>query len=423
MIIELSKKDREIIRDAAKKQLDYAHTPKNKSRVEGWYKHNMLQGEKPLVYIEPETFIDELLPQMILSTGEFARQTEELIVRNYINQELFDDDFVTPDYLPLQYKSSFQLFGIEVKKVFASSHSGKKNVGHHFIPSLTDLKDDYHKLSKSVFNVDMDATKKQKLIIEDIIGDILPVSINMNCLYSVPTQDLVHIMSMENMMLNMLDYPDLFKELMSRIADDTLAYFDMLENSGYILPTVRHDSLGNGSLCYTSELPGEEEAANRRLTTSDVWGFMDSQETIGISPQMFEEFVFPCYEKIASRFGMLSYGCCEPVDKIWENCLSRLPNLRKLSISPWANEELMGEWLAGQNIIYFRKPSPNFLGVSKSLDEDAVRAHISKSLTAAKGCKIEIAQRDVYTIHHNTTKVRRYIEIIREEIDSVMAQS
>ena len=36
-----------------------------------------------------------------------------------------------------------------------------------------------------------------------MIGDILPVKIKMNGLYSVPTQMLVHIMSMEQMMLNM----------------------------------------------------------------------------------------------------------------------------------------------------------------------------------------------------------------------------
>ena len=125
---------------------------------------------------------------------------------------------------------------------------------------------------------------------------------------------------------------------------------------------------------------------------------MDSQETVGISPDMFEEFIFPCYQKIASQFGLLSYGCCEPVHPIWERCLSKLPNLRKISISPWCDEEYMGEQLRGSHVIYHRKPSPNFLGVDEILDEDAFRAHIRRSLTAAAGCEMEITQRDVYTI-------------------------
>jgi hypothetical protein len=39
------------------------------------------------------------------------------------------------------------------------------------------------------------------------------------------------------------------------------------------------------------------------------------------------------------------------------------------------HEELMGEKLKGSKIIYHRKPSPNYLGVTKELDADAWRKH------------------------------------------------
>lgn len=147
-----------------------------------------------------------------------------------------------------------------------------------------------------------------------------------------------------------------------------------------------------------------------------VWGFMDSQETVSISPEMFEEFIFPCYKKISESFGLLSYGCCEPVDPIWENCISRLENLRKVSISPWCNEAYMGERLRGSKIIYHRKPSPNYLGTGTLLDEEAFRTHIRESLQAARGCEMEITQRDVYTINKDISKAKRYVDIIKEEI-------
>ena len=82
----------------------------------------------------------------------------------------------------------------------------------------------------------------------------------MDCLYSVPTQMLVHFMKMENMMYNIYDYPELFKEMMDRIAEDTLAYYRMLEEKHLILPTVSGQALGQGTWCYNHELPGEEEA-------------------------------------------------------------------------------------------------------------------------------------------------------------------
>ena len=76
----------------------------------------------------------------------------------------------------------------------------------------------------------------------------------------------------------------------------------------------------------------------------------------------------------------------------------------------------MGAALRNRNIIYHRKPSSNFLGLGDTLDEDAFREHITKTLKAAQGCTLEITQRDIYTIHRNEAKVRRYMEIIREQI-------
>jgi hypothetical protein len=143
---------------------------------------------------------------------------------------------------------------------------------------------------------------------------------------------------------------------------------------------------------------------------------MDSQETVGVSPEMFNEFIFPCYKKIASVFGRLNYGCCEPVHPHWDT-LKTLPNLKKVSISPWCDEEFMAEKLRGSGIIYHRKPDPTLLGVGSVLNEDAVRRHFEKTIKTARGCKLEIAQRDVYTVGRDINKVRRYVEIIRETID------
>ena len=77
----------------------------------------------------------------------------------------------------------------------------------------------------------------------------------------------------------------------------------------------------------------------------------------------------------------------------------------------------MGGQLAGRKIMFHRKPSPNFLGVGTVLEEDRLRWHIRKSLLAARGCTMEITQRDVYTINHDIGKARRFIAIIRDEID------
>lgn len=403
-------KDREILRELAKKQYEYSQNEKNKTRIEEWINHNSLQGKRPMIHLEMWTFAEEIIPARLQCQGEFAREVETKLYCNFLNQELFDDDRVTPDHYALPYDTHFTLFGIQIQK-----HNSDGSLGHEFLSAVEDLEDDYDKLKSTDFGVDIESTMMKKRAVEEAVGDILPVRLKMDGLYSVPTQMVVHFMKMENMMFNIYDYPELFKEMMDRIADDTLAYYRMLEEKHLILPTIAGEELGQGSWCYNRELPTAEDAKSRILTTKDVWGFMDSQETVGLSPDMFEEFIFPCYQKISSQYGLLSYGCCEPVDPIWDNCLSKLENLRKISISPWCNEEMMGERLKERSVIYHRKPSPNYLGVGATLDEDAVRESIRKTMKASQGCKLEITQRDVYTINHDIAKAKRYVDIIKQE--------
>lgn len=409
----ISPKDRNILRELAKKQLKLSKDERNITKLKEWYEHNSLRGKRPMVHLEMWSFAQEVIPPLLRCEGEYARKVEYTLYSHFLNQELFDDDCVTPDYYPLAYDTHFTLFNIPIH-----AHNAENSLGHEFPSIVEDLEEDYHKLKETDFGVDMESTMAKKQSLEEAFGDILPIKIIMNCLYSVPTQMVVHFMKMENMMYNIYDYPDLFKEMMNRIADDTLSYYRMLEEKKLILPTVAGEFLGQGSWCYNHELPGPQEAAQRPLTTKDVWGFMDSQETVGLSPAMYEEFIFPCYKKISSQFGLLSYGCCEPMDPIWDKCISKLENLRKVSISPWCNEEFMGERLSGSSIIYHRKPSPNYLGVGTTLDEDGLRQSIRKTLHAAQGCKLEITQRDVYTINKDIHKAKRFVDIIKEEIEN-----
>ena len=415
---KISQKDLGILRELAKKQMEYSQLPLMKQREREWIEHNNFRGKRPMIHLEIDTFIGEVLPQRLRCEGEEARNIEWQLYYNFLNYELFDDDKIVPDHFSVGYGTYFTLFGQKIEADHAVGSDGN-DLGHRFRYVINDLHDDADKLGKTEFGYfeSKEETKARQNDLNELFGDILPVRLEMGGLYAVPTQDVVHLMGMEQAMYAMYDYPDEFKAMMDRIADDYLAYFNWMEKEGLILPTNRGQGVGQGTFCYTEELPGEEEFAKRPFTTKDVWGFMDSQETVSISPEMFKEFIFPCYERIGSSYGLLSYGCCEPVHPIWDSCLSTLSNLRKVSISPWCDEEFMGERLRGKKVIYHRKPFPNYLGVGDALDEDGFKAHINKTLSAARGCKLEITQRDVYTINHDPSKARRYVQLIRECIE------
>ena len=401
-------KDLAILRDLAKKQYEYSQSEAMKALKKEWLLHNTFRGERPMIHIELGTFESEVIPPLLKCEGERARKIEKNIYKNIVNHSLFKDDFPVPDHYPISYSNSMKLFDISIKLEKTGG------LGHQFIHSINDLGTEYDKFKKSTYYLDTENASGEAENINEIFGDILPAKVVGRALYAVPTQKIVHFMGMENMLFAMYDYPDEFKGMMNKIADDYIEYFDLMAEKGLLLPTVDDEFLSQGTWCYTNELPTSSEHAKRKFETHDVWGFLDSQETVSISPDMFLEFIAPCYEKIAKRYGLLSYGCCEGVDPIWDIWLSKLENLRKVSVSPWCNEEFMGERLKGKRVIYQRKPSSNYLGVDKILDENAVREYIKKTMKAANGCKLEFTQRDVYSVGNNLEKVRRYVEIIRE---------
>jgi hypothetical protein len=131
---------------------------------------------------------------------------------------------------------------------------------------------------------------------------------------------------------------------------------------------------------------------------------------------MFHEYCFPYYRDVCEPLGLIYYGCCEPVDAFWDD-IHQLPNLKKVSISRWCNEQTVADALRGTDIVFSRKPHPNFFSVDVDLDEDAWSKHVRDTLDATRDVFVEFIVRDVYTMHGNLGKPRRAVELARQEID------
>ncbi len=408
----MTNKDRQRIRSLAQKQLEIANSSQNIRNVELWKRHACFKSERPPIHIEVGAIGQELIVPFMQCEDTAARAIERSIIQNFVNAETVGDDKPVPPYYQIGYQIWFHLFGYQISNEVLKDKNGVE-LGHKYGHVMNDLHEDFSMiLHPSVYGADREATMRKKEELEELFGDILPVKLTMGSLYAAPTQKIVHLMSMEKMFCAMIDYPDEFKTLMKRIEDDYIEYFRFLEAEKLLLPTTSYEWLSHGSFCFS-----HEEPKNEPPLLSDVWGGMDSQETVGISPEMFNEFIYPYYKNISNLFGRLSYGCCEPVNTFWDD-IKKLTNLRKVSISPWCDEDFMAQELRGKEIVYYRKPSPNYLGVGTKLDEEAFRKHIEKTVITAKGCHLEIAQRDLYTVNNDIPKVRRYVEIIREAIEN-----
>lgn len=404
----ITEKDRLHLRNLAKRQLEYANLPVMAERTKKWYAHNDLKSNQPMMHVETWTFENDILPELKCES-EDGRMIELQFLREMLNHEMIDDDRVVKDFFGIGPSVHFKLFNTEIKRHYADGGG----IGHEFMYVIKEFPEDAQALDDTVYGADIEAGHQKVKVLNDLFGDILPVKIASASLGASITQDIVHFMGMEKMLFAMIDHPDEFKIFTERIGDSYISFYKWLEGEKLLKLNNGNDHLGQGSFGFTNKLPVQYGD----VTTKDLWGYMDSQETVSISPAMFKEFFYPYYKKVGDLFGRLSYGCCEPVHAFWDDSISKFENLSKVSISPWCDEEFMGERLRGSQIIYHRKPSPNYLGVGSVFDEDGYSKHIIKTLMAAKGCKLEFAFRDVYTLCGDREKPRKAVKILRNLID------
>jgi len=211
----------------------------------------------------------------------------------------------------------------------------------------------------------------------------------------------------------MYDQPEGLHRLMGFLRDDHLAYARWLEEEGLLTLNNENDYIGSGSMGYTHDLPTTGGNADR-VRTADQWVLLESQETVGVGPDQFEEFIFPYQLSLANCFGKTYYGCCEPVSNRI-HILKRLPNMARVSVSPWADEEIMASE-CGREIVYSRKPNPTLVS-TEIFDENAICADLRHTLEVTAGCGVELVMKDVHTLNNDPRRLPRWVELARQVID------
>lgn len=413
---QISDDERFYLRGLAQRQAEYAALPCMAARRQMWYDLNdACLGVRPPVIIETWTFDRDFLPLSVFHcTSLVGRQIETQLLRNLRNHELIDDDKVIPDTFDIGWFIEVDEFGIKIEREVVKDSQGVET-GFRFLHPVHDLEKDLPRLQPATFRVDRKKTRDWQDFLTDILGDILPVEIRTGGHVSTMlTNRVIELMGMQAFFTAMLDQPEAVHRLMAYLRDNALSWMRWMESEDLLrLNNGNQDSFGS-SYNFTKRLP--RPGYNGVVRLQDIWGCSNSQETVGVSPRMFREFCFPYYRAVCEPMGLIYYGCCEPVHPFW-NEISRLPHLKKVSISRWCNQQFMGQALRGSETVFSRKPDPNFLSVAEHLEEDAWAAHIRETLEATRGVFVEFIIRDVYTVHGNLGNARRAVEIARREID------
>jgi len=403
--------DRRILRELAAKVAELAGRDIERGKIRLWYKHNSLEKTRPLVFCDPEEGWHEIIRDEDLQClGSLARKWEFGLRKEVFWGECMKDDRVIEPFFDVPHVYSESGWGLQEQRIRSSRR------GSYTWISPLKGPDDIEELRFPRITIDQENTNRLASLAHDVFGDFLTVRLKTLWWWSMGmTEELVYLRGLEQIMLDMYDNPAFVHRLMGFLRDAHMAKLDFLEENGLLSLNNDGTYVGSGGFGWTDELPGEG-FDEKRVRCRDMWGFGESQETVGVSSDMFGEFIFPYQQPLLDRFGLNCYGCCEPLDNRWD-VVKKTPRLRRVSVSPWSDFALMAELLEDK-YIYSMKPSPTPLA-APDFDEQGIRQQLRSALEAAKGCCVEVIMKDNHTIRNEPRRVVRWCRIAREEIEKL----
>jgi hypothetical protein len=406
------------LRDLARKQREYVNSAVNIERRESWLAAHGLRARRPLVLTEVWGIRDPHPPYAFepKCASAAGRHIESQLRGDLWHFEQLRDDYVLEPRVTCPWQVTFSDYGVTAE-VHRSDDAGIMG-SCSWTPPITfdDFEAGYAKLHPRACSVDREGSLRFRDEVQDLLGDTLPAELRGSFFWTQGmTIVLIHLIGLEPLMLAMYDAPALLHRMMRFLCDDHKAVNRWLEREGLLTLNNGNDYIGSGSRGHVPDLPQPDWKPGMPARLKDLWCLSESQETVGVGPDLFAEFIYPYQKELADTFGLTYYGCCEPVHSRW-HVLKRLENLRAVSISPWCDEAFMADAL-GSRYVYSRKPNPTLISTER-FDEVAIRADIRKTLdvTLPRQCNVEIVMKDVHTLHDEPHRAARWVQLARQEI-------
>lgn len=404
----MSQADRNVIRDLAKQVAAIAADAKQEARRQLYYRHARLEHVKPLVMTFPEGSWRELLPgDACVTTDPTARGYEWHFRATIYQWEHFDHDLVTEPVINVSSVRHFTGWGVEVKHINPSESLG----AWRFDPPLK-RPEDLAKLTAPTYTNDDAETQKNLDAANELFGDILKVQVKKYLPgWCSLIGQLAGFRGLEQIMIDMIDRPEWLHKAMNFLADANERLILQAQAEGSLSLNNRDDYNGSGGQGWTTELPQKDFAGTVRL--KDMWGFAEAQEIAQVSPAMHEEFVLQYQRRLLQHFGLNAYGCCEALHNKMQY-VKKIKNLRKVSISPWADVAASAEALGGKYIFSW-KPNPAELAAI-TFDPVRIRKQIRETLAACRkhGCIVEMVMKDTHTCNSDPSRFDQWVKIAQE---------
>ena len=403
----ITQKDRTVVRELARQVAEIAALPVQQETIALWKAINRLKPVRPMVLIDQvcwhEMNVDDELT--LRTEDEFCRDLEGRLRRTLYAWKHMRADMVVEPVFDVSKVIRNTGFGITADVTRAKPDNPDELVGsayHDQLPTEADLE----KIRAPELSLDEAATARVQEKAEELFAGILNVRMQ-GTLPGFAMWDMIAFWrSPEKLIYDLVDRPEFTHRLLTRLTAAYLNMLDQLEAKGLL-------GWGQGTIhcsgAYTDELPapGFDPAKPR---AKDLWTSGMAQIFSTVSPAMHQEFELDYAVKWYSRFGLVYYGCCEPLhDKI--DIIRHIPHVRKISMSPWVDIEKGAERI-GREFVVSRKPSPAFLARDPwNPAEVAADLQETRQSCARHGCPLEYILKDISTVRYQPQRLWQWADV------------
>ncbi len=407
----IRQEDVAVLRELAQKYMEYASLPIQKEKRDLWTSLNDLNMKKPMVCIDQMPWNELDVDGSLVCKVEdpYYRSVEWELRMLIYKWEHLPADMVLNPYISIPRLIHNTGYGVEQVKETLNYDSTSNVHAQHFTNQFEEL-EDVEKIKTPKISVDRVGEAEKLAEAQWIFEGIAPVKFRGFTLHVGLWDFITQWMGVENCYIELMDRPEFMHAIMEKL---TVGTIDMIEQINRLGLYDVNDHICHCSYTFDSKLPPASCDLDNP-TSHDGWAFGLAQLFTSVSPAITAEFEVPYMQRIFPYFGAVYYGCCDRLDDRLD-IVARMPNIRKVSCSPWSDRENFAAALPKQYVMS-NKPTPALLA-GDSFDEEAVRVDLRRTIRAAlsNGLGLEMILKDISTVRYQPQRLWRWSEIAAEE--------
>ncbi|MDD3243397.1 MAG: hypothetical protein PHD32_06725 [Eubacteriales bacterium] len=399
-----------VLRPLAYRYYQASQHPRNAENARLYRAVNGLRAVRPVVLLDEIPFHELNYDNLLTLRCQDAdlRQVEDHLRKTLFQWDHFPGDMIVPPYIPVYKVMTSTDIGVSVREQTLQTDGRNNIVSHEYIDQLS-TEEDLEKLHEPVITYDREATLARADKIADALGDILPVRLMGHNNSVVTWDDISRYRGVEALLYDLVDRPEFTHRMVRRLTDIRLSIISQMEEQGLF---EREPLLIHCTPALCDDLPGSSYDGGT-VRRENIWGRGAAQIFSSVGKAMHDEFDIEYMREIFQNFGLVYYGCCEPLDRKMD-IVERIPHLRKVSITPWANVDVAAEAIGGRYVLS-SKPNPASVAVAH-LDEQTLRAELGRIFAAVKrnGCSCDMVLKDISSAGYNLKNLMRWEQIAME---------